>query len=175
MNLENAAAVSAAWRDMTSRLSGRMTSGLVQELVPGGVEMLIGATDDPTFGPSSRARWAGRSPSWSTTAVRLHPISEQDATDMVGNLRGARLLRGYRGAPPADKAALRECLLRLSALVEICPEIRELDVNPLRVLPHGARALDVRARRRAAAAGHGLAARAVLIDRSGADPLQCAA
>ena len=61
-------------------------------------------------------------------------------------MRGARLLRGYRGAAPADENALRDALLRLSALVEICPEIQELDVNPLVVLTRGVRALDVRIR-----------------------------
>ena len=56
------------------------------------------------------------------------------------------MLRGYRGAPPVDEAALRDALLRVSALLDLCPEIRELDINPLRVLPKGARALDVRIR-----------------------------
>ena len=77
---------------------------------------------------------------------RLHPLTEDDAASMVDRLRGARLLRGYRGAPVADEAALRDALLRVSALVDICPEIRELDINPLRVMPHGACALDVRVR-----------------------------
>ena len=77
---------------------------------------------------------------------RLHPLTELDAAAMIDGLRGARLLRGYRGAAPADEPALREALLRLSALVELCPEIRELDVNPLVVLERGVKALDVRIR-----------------------------
>jgi hypothetical protein len=65
---------------------------------------------------------------------------------MIDALRGARLLRGYRGAAPADEGALCEALLRLSALIEICPEIAELDINPLSVLERGVRSLDARIR-----------------------------
>jgi hypothetical protein len=65
---------------------------------------------------------------------------------MSGALRGAALLRGARGARPADEAALADVLLRLSALADFCPEIREIEINPLAVLPRGARALDARVR-----------------------------
>jgi acetyltransferase len=65
---------------------------------------------------------------------------------MLDELRGAALLRGYRGAPAADEAALIEALLRLSQLIERCPEVRELDVNPIRVHARGVRAVDVRVR-----------------------------
>ena len=68
------------------------------------------------------------------------------AADMINEMRGAPLLRGYRGAPVADEPALHEALLRASALVEACPEVQELDINPLRVLPSGVRALDARVR-----------------------------
>ena len=56
------------------------------------------------------------------------------------------MLRGYRGRPPSDEAALRETLLRVSVMLEVCPEIQELDVNPLKVLERGACAVDVRMR-----------------------------
>ena len=66
---------------------------------------------------------------------------------MIDGLRGAeRLLRGYRGATPADEPALREALLRLSALVDICPEVREMDLNPVKVLARGVRVVDARVR-----------------------------
>jgi acetate---CoA ligase (ADP-forming) len=61
-------------------------------------------------------------------------------------LRGAPLLRGYRGGQAADENALRDVLLRVSALVDACPEILELDINPLKVLPSGACAIDARMR-----------------------------
>ena len=65
---------------------------------------------------------------------------------MLGELGGSRLLRGYRGAPPADEAALRDVLLRISELVTAAPEIQELDLNPVMVLPSGACVADVRVR-----------------------------
>ena len=65
---------------------------------------------------------------------------------MIDELRGARLLRGYRGSPPADEQALRDTLLRVSELVRVAPEIQELDLNPVIVLASGARVADVRVR-----------------------------
>jgi len=65
---------------------------------------------------------------------------------MIESLKGTRLLRGYRGGAPADVVAFRDAVLRLSALIGICPEIQELDVNPLAVLETGVSALDVRVR-----------------------------
>jgi acyl-CoA synthetase (NDP forming) len=65
---------------------------------------------------------------------------------MIDELRGAALLRGYRGAPPADERALRDTLLRVSAMVGVAPEIQEMDLNPVMVLPAGAFVADVRVR-----------------------------
>lgn len=80
------------------------------------------------------------------TAFRLHPITEGDAIEMIDELKGVRLLRGYRGAPRADERSLRDVLLRVSALLATCPEIHELDMNPVKVFEAGARVLDARVR-----------------------------
>ncbi|MDP2053103.1 MAG: acetate--CoA ligase family protein, partial [Acidobacteriota bacterium] len=64
----------------------------------------------------------------------------------VESLKGVRLLRGFRGAEPADEPAFRDAILRISALVGLCPEIQELDLNPVKVLPGGVSAIDVRVR-----------------------------
>ena len=77
---------------------------------------------------------------------RLHPLGEADAREMIAALRGAPLLRGARGAPPADEGALVDALLRLSALIGDRPEIREIEINPLVVRPRGTVALDARVR-----------------------------
>jgi acetyltransferase len=66
--------------------------------------------------------------------------------EMVQSLKSAALLHGYRGQSPADEAAAVDVLLRVSALLQLCPEIHELDINPLKVLERGARAVDVRVR-----------------------------
>jgi acyl-CoA synthetase (NDP forming) len=107
----------------------------------------VGAVHDPTFGPLIACGTGGIFVDLlEDSAFRLHPITSEDATAMIGELRGARLLRGYRGAPPADEAALRNVLLRVSALLAACPEIDELDLNPVKVMPSGACALDARVR-----------------------------
>jgi acetyl coenzyme A synthetase (ADP forming)-like protein len=147
LNLTTPDDVRAAWRDLRAQLDDRMTGALVQEMVTGGVEMLIGALDDPTFGPVIACATGGTlTELMADSQVRVHPLTDVDAFDMINGLRGAALLRGYRGQARVDEPALRDALLRLSLLVGVCPEIRELDVNPLLVLSDGVRALDVRVR-----------------------------
>jgi acyl-CoA synthetase (NDP forming) len=75
---------------------------------------------------------------------RVAPINRRDAADMISGLRGARLLGPVRGAPPADRQAIEDILLRLSRLAEDFPQIAELDVNPLLAFPDRAVAVDGR-------------------------------
>jgi acyl-CoA synthetase (NDP forming) len=79
-------------------------------------------------------------------SFRLAPLSRQDAEEMIREVRSAKLLEGLRGAPPADRSALVDAIVRVGQLAADCPEIAELDVNPLMVLPagQGALAADVR-------------------------------
>jgi acyl-CoA synthetase (NDP forming) len=79
-------------------------------------------------------------------SFRLCPLTDREAAAMVGELRGSRLLRGFRGAPAADEGALRAVIVRAAALAVAHPEIAEMDVNPLVVRPDGAVAVDVRIR-----------------------------
>jgi acetyl coenzyme A synthetase (ADP forming)-like protein len=147
VGVNDEAGVRAAWRDLTSRLGDAMSGALIQEMVTGGVEMLVGAVEDPTFGPVVACATGGtRAELFADSQFRLYPLTEADATEMVNSLRGAALLRGYRGAPPADERALADALMRLSTLIGWCPEIQELDINPLLVLREGVRAVDARIR-----------------------------
>jgi acetate---CoA ligase (ADP-forming) len=147
LNLKTEEEVRGACVELAARLGQDLTGLLVQAMIPDGVEMLVGATQDPLFGPLVVCGSGGVLVDLlGDSAVRLHPLTTTDARDMVGELRGARLLRGYRGAPPADEAALRDVILRISALLSVCPEIAEMDVNPLKVLRSGACAVDVRIR-----------------------------
>ncbi|NQW02990.1 MAG: acetate--CoA ligase family protein, partial [Acidobacteria bacterium] len=145
-------AVREAWNEMALRLGtmdhgGAMSGGLVQAMIGGGIEMLVGMTEDPIFGPVMACASGGILAELLHDAdFRLHPLTSRDADEMIDGLRGSALLKGHRGSPPADIAALKDALLRVSALVTLCPEIQELDVNPLRVLTRGAHALDVRVR-----------------------------
>ncbi|MDQ3212984.1 MAG: GNAT family N-acetyltransferase [Acidobacteriota bacterium] len=147
LTLMDAVGVRSAYTDFASRFGGDMTAVLVQRMVPRGVEMIVGAVQDPLFGPLIACGTGGVLVDvLADTTFRLHPLTASDTEDMVGELRGSRLLRGYRGAPPADEAALRDVLLRISELVTVAPEIQELDLNPVIVLSTGAHVADVRLR-----------------------------
>ena len=147
LNLGDEDAVRLAAADLQERLAGELTALLVQPMVGGGVEMLVGALHDPTFGPMVVCGTGGVLVDLlADSAFRIHPVTTLDAAEMIDELRGARLLRGYRGTQPLDEAALRDTLLRVSALLTICPEVQELDLNPVKVLPSGARVLDARVR-----------------------------
>ena len=147
LNLVDAHAVRLAAADLEARLSQELTGFLVQRMVPDGVEMLVGALYDPTFGPLVVCGSGGVFVDvLADSSFRLHPLTERDAAEMLDELRGIGLLRGYRGAPPADEAALRDVILRVSAMVTTCPEIQELDLNPVKVQRLGACAVDVRVR-----------------------------
>jgi acetate---CoA ligase (ADP-forming) len=147
LNLDSEEAVRHAALDFEQRFRGELTGLLVQQMVMEGVEMLVGALHDPTFGPVVVCGSGGVLVDLlADSAFRIHPLTTEDAGDMIDEVKGARLLRGYRGAPPADEAALRDVVLRVSALLSICPEIQELDINPVKVLASGACAIDARVR-----------------------------
>lgn len=147
LNLGSRNEVRLAATALTRALGDRMDGLLVQQMVTGGAEMMIGAISDPTFGHVIVCGSGGvLIELLDDSACRLHPVTDRDAREMVASLKGVRLLRGFRGNDPGDEAAFSDVILRLSALIGICPEIQELDVNPLVVLPDGVSALDVRVR-----------------------------
>jgi acetyl coenzyme A synthetase (ADP forming)-like protein len=147
LNLQTRSEVRAAAAGLTRQLGTKMEGLLVQRMVAGGAEMMLGAIDDPTFGHVIVCGSGGvLIDLLADSQCRLYPVTGQDANEMVAGLKGVRLLGGYRGAAVADTDAFRDAVLRISALVGICPEIQELDVNPLAVLPGGVSALDVRVR-----------------------------
>jgi acyl-CoA synthetase (NDP forming) len=116
-------------------------------MAPGGVEVVVGATLDPTFGPLVLYGSGGILVELlSDVAFRIHPLTDADLTEMLNEVKGTELLRGYRGAPYADEAALRDIVLRVSALLEVCPEIHEMDANPIKVFEKGAMVVDARVR-----------------------------
>jgi acyl-CoA synthetase (NDP forming) len=147
LNIHDDAGLRNAYADFATRFGREMTAVLVQQMVPQGVEMIVGALHDPLSGPVVACGTGGILVDvLADTAFRLHPLNASDAADMIDELRGARLLRGYRGAPSADQGALRDVVLRVSELIRVAPEIQELDLNPVIVLAAGARVADVRVR-----------------------------
>jgi len=128
-------------------LAGQAAEFLVQEQIHDGVEMIVGVTHDPAFGPLVLAGLGGTMVEvLGDVAVRITPLSDTDVDEMLHSLRSYRLLTGYRQSPPLDVAAFAELLYRVSAMVEDIPEIAELDFNPVFVRQHGAVVADVRIR-----------------------------
>ncbi len=147
LNLRTPAEVREAAAGLFAALGAKVEGLLVQRMITGGAEMMLGAINDATFGHVIVCGSGGvLIELLNDSQCRLYPVTGHDAIEMVEGLRGMRLLRGFRGAAPADILAYQEAILRVSALVGMCPEIEELDVNPLVVLPRGASALDVRVR-----------------------------
>jgi Acyl-CoA synthetase (NDP forming) len=147
LSLRDENAVYEAYEAMASSLGSRMTGVVVQAMVSDGVEMMIGATYDPSFGHVIAAGAGGTLVEMiDDVSFRLQPLNTADPDAMLADLRCARLLRGFRGSAPADIDALRSTILRVSALLEICPEIREIDLNPVKVRTSGALAVDARIR-----------------------------
>jgi len=128
-------------------LAGQAAEFLVQEQIRDGVEMIVGVTHDPAFGPLVLAGLGGTTVEvLGDVAVRITPLSNTDVDEMLRSLRSYRLLTGYRQSPPLDVAAFAELLHRVSAMVEDLPEIAELDLNPVFVRQHGTVVADVRVR-----------------------------
>ena len=122
---------------------------VVQAMITGGVETMIGVTDDPLFGPLIGFGLGGiHVEVLRDIQFRIAPLSDRDAEELVTGIRGFRLLQGYRGHPPADVDALRDLVLRISLLADAVPEIAELDLNPVIALApgQGCRIVDARIR-----------------------------
>jgi len=147
LDLRNVRDLRRAFDELQLALGDRVTSYLVQEMVPGGVEVIVGAVFDRTFGPLVLYGSGGTLVELlGDTAFRIAPLSETDAGDMLNEVKGTACLRGFRGAPPLDERALTDVLLRVSALLEACPEVQEMDLNPVKVFESGARVVDFRIR-----------------------------
>ena len=122
---------------------------LVQEFVPGGHEVLIGMTQDANFGPLVGFGLGGVYVELlQDVAFRIHPLTDVDAAEMIRETKGFRLLQGYRNTAEGDVANLEQALLRVSGLISVVPELVEMDLNPVKVLPPGEGVVVVDARMR---------------------------
>ena len=154
LHLTTKAEVRRAYDEIAARMAHDQTliameGVLVQPMVAGGVEVMAGMVQDPSFGPLIGFGLGGiHVEILGDVRFRITPLTELDAADLIRSIKGYRLLQGYRGHPPADVDAIQELLLRLSRLVEEVPEIVELDLNPIFALPpgQGYRIVDARIR-----------------------------
>jgi acetyl-CoA synthetase (ADP-forming) len=118
---------------------------LVQEMVPCGTEVIVGSINDAQFGPTLMFGFGGTFVEvMKDVSFRIAPIDEQDAKEMISEVKAYPILKGYRGQPPADIETLTKILLSTSKLVMDHQEIKELDLNPVMVYEKGAKTVDAR-------------------------------
>ena len=163
LRLAGGAATQRAAEEMTVELvsHGHAPAGfVVQRMALDGIEMIVGVVHDRQFGPVIACGAGGVLVELvNDVAVRLAPLTSQDAAEMLRDLRTYPLLTGFRGAAPRDTHALEDVLLRVSALAEDLPDIAELDCNPVIVHEHGVTLVDARVRVEQAAPALPLGAR----------------
>lgn len=148
LDLRGAEAVRAAAERMGAAVeaAGHPVEGfIVQSMAPPGAEVLVAMTDDPSLGPVIAVGAGGvEMELLKHAAVRLVPLTDREARDMVRSLRTFPLLEGFRGRPRADVEALEDLLLRISTLVDNHHEVAALDCHPVVVLPEGVVVVDAR-------------------------------
>ena len=127
------------------RPDARLTGVLITPMVPDGLEVILGVTRDPQFGPVLMFGLGGiHVEVLKDVAFRALPLTASDAWELLGSLRASALLDGVRGQPPVDKKALVALMLRISRMCEVHPEIVELDLNPVRAYGEGFAVVDAR-------------------------------
>jgi acyl-CoA synthetase (NDP forming) len=154
LNLADDQAVRNSFEAIRAKLAqaGKMDAMegvLVQPMLSVGVEVMVGMSRDPLFGPLIAFGLGGiHVEILGDVQFRLAPLTGQDAEEMIRGIKGCRLLTGYRGRPAVDLKAIEDVLLRISHLVKAIPEISELDLNPIFALPEGqgCRIVDARIR-----------------------------
>ncbi len=152
LDLCNGQSLSQAVEEMEKRLKrdfpkAQITGYMVQPMIAGGKELILGGTQDQQFGPVVLAGIGGIFVEvLGDVSLRVAPISRLDAQEMLQELKGYPVLKGVRGETASDLDALLEMLCRLSGLMCQIPEIQELDMNPVRVFPLGQGALVLDAR-----------------------------
>ncbi|OFW23292.1 MAG: hypothetical protein A3H27_10750 [Acidobacteria bacterium RIFCSPLOWO2_02_FULL_59_13] len=150
VNLNSRADVEAAYDGiMTSARQKFPSAGIegvsVQTMARAGIEVIMGMTQDPTFGPVLMFGLGGILVEvLKDVSFRIAPLEQTDAAAMIGEIKGRKLLEGYRGQDPADKSCLENMLLKLSAFADGKREIAEIDMNPVFAYKDGAVVVDAR-------------------------------
>ncbi len=132
----------AAYEEMSS-LNPKPPSFLIQPMLKGDLELIVGTVRDPQFGPAVMLGLGGiHAEVYRDVIFRLPPLTEPDVVEMVSELKGKALLRGYRGSKPVNMKSLSDWLIKLGWLVLTFEKIQEIDVNPLLVVDGESIAVD---------------------------------
>ncbi len=140
----------SAFRRIKSNLErympeARLVGVLYQHMVPRGLEVIVGAKRDPSFGPVVLFGLGGVFVEvFNDVSMRVTPIDFCDALEMTREIRSYKLLAGYRRQPPRDRRALAEIILKVSWLIDALPQVSELDLNPVMSYSQGAAVADAR-------------------------------
>jgi len=125
--------------------AAKLEGVLVQKMVPQGIEVIIGGLMDPQFGQTLMFGLGGVFVEiLKDVTLRIAPITEQDAREMIREIKAYPILKGYRGNPPVDEDAIVGILLRASDLTMENPQINQMDLNPVMVYDKGASIVDAR-------------------------------
>jgi acyl-CoA synthetase (NDP forming)/GNAT superfamily N-acetyltransferase len=139
--------VRAGYRALAGRFGAQMSAALVQPMITGGTEVIIGVVQEPVFGPLAVFGLGGIATDvLADRSARLTPLTDTDAAALVRSIHAAPLLLGHRGSAAADLGALQDVLLRVSRLADDLPQVAELDLNPVIARPDGAYVVDTRVR-----------------------------
>jgi acyl-CoA synthetase (NDP forming) len=145
LNLQTTQDIEEAYNRIKKITPGDSSRVLIQKMVSGGKEVILGGKRDPSFGPVVLFGLGGIYVEiLQETSLRIAPINRFEAEEMISELKSTAILKGIRGEPPSDRDSLIENLLRLSQLMVDFPEIEGVDINPLIVLEKGAIAVDAR-------------------------------
>ncbi|HEY2313247.1 MAG TPA: GNAT family N-acetyltransferase [Streptosporangiaceae bacterium] len=147
LDLRTSAEIEDAYAQLATAFGARLSQVLVQPMLAGGVETIVGVVQEPVFGPLVVFGLGGVATEvLGDHTARLAPLTDADAAQMISGVRVAPLLFGHRGSPAVDTAALADLLLHVSRLADDLPEVAELDLNPVIARSDGAHVVDVRVR-----------------------------
>jgi len=125
--------------------AARLQGVAVQKMAPPGIELIIGMSRDPQFGPVIMFGLGGIFVEiFKDVSFRLVPLSRRDASEMVREIKGLPLLQGYRGRGPVDLAVVEDLILQISDYVQNNPQVKEIDLNPVLAYQHSLLAVDAR-------------------------------
>ena len=145
LDLHGGDEVRAGYRALTARFASRMSAALVQPMITGGTEVIVGVVHEPVFGPLVVFGLGGVATDvLADRTARLTPLTDTDSAAMIRSIHAAPLLLGHRGSPPADLAALQDLLLRVARMADDLPQVAELDLNPVIARPDGIEVVDAR-------------------------------
>jgi len=150
LGLANATQVGKAYNEIISSvkqayLEAQIQGVSVQPMAPPGVEVIVGMSKDPQFGPVLMFGLGGILVEvLKDVSFRIVPVTERDAREMIREIKGYPMLEGYRGQKPASIPALEKLIVKVSKFVEENPQIKELDLNPIFAYPDKAVAIDAR-------------------------------